>query len=301
MQQAGNLLEALAGQRDLAGPVDLGVAGEDLLDQGRARARQPDDEDGPGRLESRAGQPLEKAPRERRDQAVDEAPVLRRLVGTTPARELVQGEGVGLLEAGGGVRQFARVRRGPGPGRTAGWPGSTGARSGWDSGDAWRPGRAAAGLAQQGREPSQRRRVGRVASRACCGSGPRRRPGRPSPRGRRRNCNAPWRSRGRGGSRRCSARGPRRGGRRPGGSTPGRCGRPPGPGRSRASARNTTCTSGCRPSTPATSARYRRNSTDPGSSSTARRNQSSACCEAPCWNATRPMPAAALARLGSSR
>ena len=48
-----------AGQRDLAGPVDLGMAGEDLLDQRRARSGQADDEDGPWRFEPRAGQSIE--------------------------------------------------------------------------------------------------------------------------------------------------------------------------------------------------------------------------------------------------
>ena len=39
--------------RELGSAFDLGVAGEDLLDQSRARALQPDDEDRPVRVRRR--------------------------------------------------------------------------------------------------------------------------------------------------------------------------------------------------------------------------------------------------------
>ena len=50
-----NRVERLPGQLQLAGAADPRVAGEDLLDQGRARARQAEHEDGPSVVRSRSG------------------------------------------------------------------------------------------------------------------------------------------------------------------------------------------------------------------------------------------------------
>ena len=56
-EHAGNRLERLAAQPQLAGPVDLGMAGQHLLDQSRSRPRQAEDEDRQPRLAS-PGRPV---------------------------------------------------------------------------------------------------------------------------------------------------------------------------------------------------------------------------------------------------
>ena len=47
IEQAGIASKVVPGQRELAGPVDQRMAGQDLLDQRRSRTRQADDEDRP--------------------------------------------------------------------------------------------------------------------------------------------------------------------------------------------------------------------------------------------------------------
>ena len=55
----GYRLEILAGQRELTGSMNLGMAGENLLDQGRTGPRQPDDEHGPLRRRAPPRKPRE--------------------------------------------------------------------------------------------------------------------------------------------------------------------------------------------------------------------------------------------------
>ncbi len=59
----GDLIERPPGQAQLARPVDPTVARQDLLDQGRARPRQAEDEDRLAGVQAGAGQPGEEVPR----------------------------------------------------------------------------------------------------------------------------------------------------------------------------------------------------------------------------------------------
>ena len=86
--------------------MDLRVAGQDLFDQGRARARQAEDEDRPARFGAGAGEPREQVAIERPEQTVDEPLVVGRRVIAAGAIGLER-ERVGLAQAFGGPGVFA--------------------------------------------------------------------------------------------------------------------------------------------------------------------------------------------------
>ena len=106
VEDAGDRLEGLAGQPQLAGPVDARVAGEHLLDQRGARAGQAEDEDGPARVVAGPGVPRQEVGVEDPDQPGDEPLVLGRGILAVPLGELLA-DGVGLAEAGGGAGVLA--------------------------------------------------------------------------------------------------------------------------------------------------------------------------------------------------
>ena len=98
IQQAGNRLEILAGERELTRSMDLGMAGKYLFDQGRAGPRQPDDEHGPLRVEPGSREPREEGRIERRDQTRNQVLVLVRLIGSVSSFELAHEPVHWLLE-----------------------------------------------------------------------------------------------------------------------------------------------------------------------------------------------------------
>ena len=94
--QSGNRLERAPGQAQFAGPVHLRVAGQHLLDQGRPRSRQAEDEHRPARLRAGAVQPREQVAIEAAQQTVDETLVIGR--GIIPAIAIgLEGDRVGLF------------------------------------------------------------------------------------------------------------------------------------------------------------------------------------------------------------
>ena len=97
----GDGVEGLAGEPQLAGPVDPRMAGQHLLDQRGARARQAEDEDRLTRLVAGPGEAGEQLGREALDQPVDEPDVLGRVVRTVLLDATGQGHRVGPLQAGG--------------------------------------------------------------------------------------------------------------------------------------------------------------------------------------------------------
>ena len=159
LHHLGDLLEALAAQGDLSGPVDLGVAGEDLLDQGRAGTGHADDEDRPGRIESRAGQPLEEGGGEGVDDGVDEAPVVGRAVGISPQQELVARPGHWRARARPPPERTRRARRERLRRRRAASPDRRPGGSARGAGDGWpasrRPGACRDGSRRGGPGPSR--------------------------------------------------------------------------------------------------------------------------------------------------
>ena len=78
VEQLGDGLERLAGQPQFARPVDLRVAGEHLLDQGRARPGQTEDEHRPARVQPHAGGALKEGRIELSQEVIDEELVIGR-------------------------------------------------------------------------------------------------------------------------------------------------------------------------------------------------------------------------------
>ena len=133
-QDAGQRVEGLAAQAQLAGPEDLRVAGQDLLDQRGARARQADDEHGPLAVEAEAANALEEVGRKGGQQAIDKPRVVRGIVPPAALRAFARQR---ALPCAHGPRpvQNRPGHRGPGPGQrgepSAGPPVTLGLVSNW--------------------------------------------------------------------------------------------------------------------------------------------------------------------------
>ena len=93
----------VAGQSDLPRAEDLGVAGQDLLDERRAGSRQPHDEHRQFAFQPKAADPLEEIRRADRDHLGDERLVLFRVVLLAALAPLGQLQRVAPIEVLGGL------------------------------------------------------------------------------------------------------------------------------------------------------------------------------------------------------
>ena len=93
----------VAGQFDLPRAEDLGMAGQDLLDERRAGSRQPHDEHREFAFQPKAADPLEEIRRADRDHPGDERLVLFRVVLLAALAPLGQLQGVAPIEVLGGL------------------------------------------------------------------------------------------------------------------------------------------------------------------------------------------------------
>ena len=104
-QHGRQVLEGLARSAQLAGTVNAWMAGKNLLDERRARARQAEDEHGPFGVQPSAGDPREKVRRERLQQPVHELLVFGRDVVPTALCRF-QGQRIGLAQTVSGAGEF---------------------------------------------------------------------------------------------------------------------------------------------------------------------------------------------------
>ena len=107
IEDARQRVEGLAAQSQLAGPENLRMAGQDLLDQRGSRARQPHDEHRPLAVEAEASNALEVSGRERRQQAIDKPRVVRGIVPPAALLRVRKTEGVALARMVRGLFKIA--------------------------------------------------------------------------------------------------------------------------------------------------------------------------------------------------
>ena len=179
VEQAGNRLERPPGQPQLARTMDLRMAGQNLLDQRRAGARQPKDENRTVRQGAGARKPREKVSIKRPEQPVDESLVVGRGIFATRAIGL-QSQGVALPQAFGRPLELALAVQGVGQRKEK--PGTRALGERFVFEPLFEGGQVGFGQlgTQQRRQPGMRQReIGLFLERSC-GTTARPTPGRPA-------------------------------------------------------------------------------------------------------------------------